>query len=345
MPSSEHIVVVGAGPAGLACATRLAEAGCKVILIEKKKTIGQKVCAGGITWNGQLSKLPADLIQRKFYAQRIVTPLQKFKLSSPTPILATVDRVELGQYMLKNALDAGVKVLEGCKVLTVAEDSVTCQSADSPALVLPYSILVGADGANSKVRRFLNLPVNRYGIGIHFQLPFVADEMQWHLSPAFFKNGYGWVFPHASTTSIGAYADKNTLTARALMANLKQWAERQGFDLTGGTAKAEMINYDYRGWNFGRIFLAGEASGIASALTGEGINAAVQTGEFVAEHILDPASDETSTLDNLIRKHRKHTELVAKTQKSTLAQRVLPEVLAAALRLKLVPYTSLEFTG
>ena len=46
---------------------------------------------------------------------------------------------------------------------------------------------------------------------------------------------------------------------------------------------------EFRGFHFpGDVHLAGDAAGVASSLTAEGIYAALLTGEEVARHILSP---------------------------------------------------------
>ena len=51
------------------------------------------------------------------------------------------------------------------------------------------------------------------------------------------------------------------------------------------------INYDYRGMEFGKIFLVGDAGGFTFPLTGEGIYSAITTGEEVARKIIAPEYD------------------------------------------------------
>ncbi len=57
-----------------------------------------------------------------------------------------------------------------------------------------------------------------------------------------------------------------------------------------GDARLESypIAYDYRGVKFGNIFLVGEAAGLASGLTGEGIYQSLVSGLEVANMIMDP---------------------------------------------------------
>ena len=91
-----HTVIVGAGPGGLACARILGEHGIQTPVIERHETIGAKVCAGGITWGGLISRVPQDLAEKSFPVQHIITRLQKVRIEEPTPIIATVNRIKLG---------------------------------------------------------------------------------------------------------------------------------------------------------------------------------------------------------------------------------------------------------
>jgi flavin-dependent dehydrogenase len=103
MQETTEILVVGGGPGGLACATHLARNGAKVVLAERKKSIGTKVCAGGITWGGLIRMVPPDLIERAFPQQHIFTRRQHVMLTEKNPIVATVNREHLGQWMADEA--------------------------------------------------------------------------------------------------------------------------------------------------------------------------------------------------------------------------------------------------
>ncbi len=49
MDSKYDVVIVGAGPAGLELARLLGKRELSVLVIEKNRQLGKKVCAGGIT--------------------------------------------------------------------------------------------------------------------------------------------------------------------------------------------------------------------------------------------------------------------------------------------------------
>ena len=61
---SFSVIIVGAGPGGLACATLLAGHGLDVLVLEKKPVPGPKVCGGGITWRGLIQRVPESLVDK-----------------------------------------------------------------------------------------------------------------------------------------------------------------------------------------------------------------------------------------------------------------------------------------
>ena len=66
-----EIIIIGAGPTGLRVAKILAEAGKKVLVLEKNSVIGPKICAGGASPKVFQQGIPEDLIERKFNSIKI----------------------------------------------------------------------------------------------------------------------------------------------------------------------------------------------------------------------------------------------------------------------------------
>ena len=335
-------LIVGAGPGGLSCATRLAAHGQDTLVLERKGEIGTKVCAGGITWGGMISRLPATLAEKSFPRQYIRTPLQQVCIEEDTPIIATVNRQKLGQHMAELALKAGARVRTNCSVRSISGNTVSVQDRiNGNKEEISFTHLVGADGSSSLVRRFLGLKNSRRGVGINYQLPGDLAKMEWHLDNHLFGNGYAWIFPHSDTVSIGAYADQRTMTATKLKNSLISWASKQGFSLEKEKAKAETINYDFQGWNFGTTFLVGDAAGLASGLTGEGIYPAIISGEEVAETILN-AAHPSAVMDKLIRKHKMHSRMVELSRTSRFLNTAMAELVTLALRSGMITFDKLE---
>jgi len=337
-----HTLIVGAGPGGLACARMLAEHGLTPLVIERKESIGAKVCAGGITWGGLISRVPADLSEKSFPVQHIITPLQRVRIEEPAPIIATVNRVKLGRYMAQQATAAGAEIMIGWQVKQIhGRELVMEQKAFRQQRNLTFDHLVGADGSSSLVRRHLGLATTRVGIGINYQISGDLADMEWHLNNRYFGNGYGWIFPHGNSVSIGAYAAKATMPASLLKKGLLTWAERSGFPLTQEQARAEYINFDYQGWKFGRTFLVGDAAGLASGLTGEGIYPAILSGEEVARTIIDP-DFRSVVMEKLIHKHRLHSRMVRFTGHNSAFNCLAGEGVALGLRCGVIKFNKLE---
>ncbi len=335
-------VIIGAGPGGLACAKTLALQSHNVLVIERKHVIGPKVCAGGVTYGGLISRLPEQLLERSFPKQYIHTPLQHCSIEEDTPIIATVSRKQLGAAMAKQAMAAGAIIKTGVNVRAIDNNLLSIQDRLSKNVeTIAYTNLVGADGSSSLVRRYLGLAINKLGIGINYCIDGEESKMQWHLDHKLFANGYAWVFPHKKTISLGAYAPKNSISAAKLKNGLLLWADKQGYDLSLENARAEYINFDFQGWNFGNTFLVGDAAGLASGLTGEGIYPAIISGEQVGATILNPAH-ETKVMDSLIRCHKKHSTMVRLTGKNKFLGSLLSELVTLGLRSGIVKFNQIE---
>jgi len=333
---SFRTIIIGAGPGGLACARMLASHGERVLVLEKNSRIGPKVCAGGITYAGLRSMVEPGTEEAAFPTQHIFSPLQHVVVRESEPIVATVDRFKLGQMMAARAMAAGAEIRIGIRVERIGPDYL-----EAGGRRYAFTYLVGADGSASLVRRYLGVPTREVGIGIQYWLPESYPEMEWHLDHRYFGPGYGWIFPHREKVSVGAYAGRTGWPAGKLQKGLLRWLEKRGMPLKDLRAEAALINFDFRGWKFGNVFLIGDAAGLASPLTGEGMYPAVITGEAVAGAILGlPPSD--GRMAALLQKHRRHLYFQRLAGKSALMNMLLAESLSMSLRAGILRFNSLE---
>jgi geranylgeranyl reductase len=334
-------IIIGAGPGGLACAKILAEHGQEVLILERKEVIGPKVCAGGITWSGLLKVVPESLLEGAFADQYVHTNLQRVRVREQDPIIATVSRKNLGQWMARAAEKAGAFIRTGTRVQSVSKNQITFHKPGQATKTLCYTNLIGADGSTSIVRRFLGLPTKKIGVGINYMLPGHCTDMEWHLDTKLFRSGYGWIFPHKNSVSIGAFSDLDNMRPAMLKQKLLLWAEKQGYDLRGKHGQAALVNSDFRGCFFDTVFLVGDAAGLASGLTGEGIYPAIVSGEAVAKRILDPGY-RAPEIDAMAKKQRQHRLVIELSIKSPLLCSLLMEWLVLLLRLKVIRFHALE---
>ena len=330
-------VIVGAGPGGLRCATILAQHGRTVLVLERNETIGPKVCAGGIPYHALAElNIPPELREASFPTQLIRTPWQQARVRFAEPIITTVNRERLGAWQLAEARLVGVTVRPGDAVTAISDQYVETSTGR-----IGYRTLVGADGSASLVRRYLGIGTRLLGAGISYQVPGQWPDMEWHLAPELFGSGYAWIFPHRHSTSIGAYVDRDDLSAATLHNRLLAWAKIRRINLADSKARAALINFDYRGWNFNPIFLVGDAAGLASGFTGEGIFPAIISGETVARTILEPDYQPTR-LNRLLTRQRLHNRLQKFYTGNKVVCQISLEMLVLAIRLKVVGFEVLE---
>lgn len=284
------VIIVGAGPAGLKCAQMLSNSALDILVLEKDEVPGNKVCAGGITRPGiSLLQLPDNVIEHKVVTVGFHSRHFHNLKNLSEPVMFTVNRKELGKWQLSLLKDTRVQFRNNARVTDIKNDSVIINKDEE----IGFRYLVGADGVNSIVRRHLKLPIEKVLASVQYQIPVNNPEskIEMFLDAKYFHSWYAWVFPHRDTLAVGACADARYLTGKKLKDNFHRWLKKEGFDISNAKYESFPIGYDYRGYRFGNIFLAGEAAGLASGLTGEGIYQSVLSGQQIAMTILDKAGE------------------------------------------------------
>lgn len=283
---SFDVVIIGAGPAGLAAAAVLAGSDKKVLMLEQKEIIGPKICAGGLTRKDlDHIKIPERLLDRRFKELDFHSPRAVTTARYDHDMISTIDRKKFADWQLEKLANRGnVEIRTGSKAMTIDKEKVTLDDASS----VKYEYLIGADGSFSAVRRFLKIETEDTAIAIQYIIPTDAyKKLEFFFDSKLFGAWYAWIFPHDGYASIGCMCDPRDLSAKALQQNFDTWLRRNDIDVSNGKFEGYAINYDYRGFKFGKVFLAGDAAGLASGFTGEGIYQAIVSGEDAAKSILD----------------------------------------------------------
>lgn len=278
---SYDVIIVGAGPAGLRCAEVLGGAAFSVLLLDKESSVGRKTCAGGLRLPDGFLKLP-QFMSSTFEIHHLILNGKKYSITLRKP-LQIIDRADLGNYQLS--------LIKNIENITV-ETRTTVKHIDGNCVVLNegrkirFRYLVGADGSNSVVRRYLGLE-NKIYVGIHYIIPGTHDELVWFFSPGLLGSGYGWIFPHKTFISAGVFFNPDQIAAGKARNALDELLLDYGLDYTDARFEGAPVNCLYKGVKFNNIFLAGDAAGLASACTGEGISYAMISADDIARHILD----------------------------------------------------------
>jgi len=288
MKDKYDVIIVGAGPAGLSCAEVLAKGGKSVLVLEKNNEVGPKICAGGLSAkvieNDYLSLQDVDKIFRSI---KIIFPGTVKKITHHNPLVATISREKLGKIMLEKALKSGAEVRTETEVKEINNNSIIVNGQK-----INYQYLIGADGSNSTIRKFLGIKTEKILVTLQYVIPQEVqkfEEMKYFFDSRIFS-GYFWIFPHRDYTIVGAgHCPKfNRKKHFNLKNNFKKWLENKHIKTNGLKLEGFLISFDYQGYQFGNKFLIGDAGGFASGLTGEGIYFAIISGREAARKIIDP---------------------------------------------------------
>src|SRR5688500_16542005 len=285
----EHwdVVVVGGGPAGAATATaaRRADPTSRVLVLDRAEFPRDKVCGDGIAPEALdvLAGLGLDAdALTEGYAR-----VPRLRLRSPggTTVERTmhrparvVPRAVLDARLLTAALASGVEFRR--HVVRRVEVRPTHVEVDG---VLTAVVLVGADGAESVVRRALGTTPNRphqIAIAIRGYAPVPAglEDVQLIATTEQRWPAYAWSFPLGDGRANVGYGElvSGDVDRAGLLAGLDR--------LLPGVAADQLrahrlpLSTGQPRQPDGRVLLAGDAASLINPLTGEGIFYAVLSG-------------------------------------------------------------------
>jgi len=164
-----EVVIVGAGPAGIACGYVLAKAGMDVVILERGQYPGAKNMFGGIFFSDQMSKLipqfyteaPVErFVAKKHYALLINNSEVSLNIDSeehkkpPYNHSYIVRRSIFDKWFAEKAKEQGATIICGTAVTDFVWDGnkvigVTAGTCDDPGNVLIADVVVCGEGANS----------------------------------------------------------------------------------------------------------------------------------------------------------------------------------------------------
>ncbi len=337
MMEKHDVVIVGAGPAGLKAAEILAGAGKDVLVLEKNEIVGPKVCAGGISTKCKNLGIPKNLFERSFDSFRLLRSHHDIVVKYNKSVGYTIDRAVLGTYMRKRTEDNGATIRTSSRVTSITKDYVVCCGKK-----IKYNYLIGADGSISTLRKYLNLPTNKIGIGMQYLVNQETDYVMGCFDHKIFGSEYVWIFPYKKSFSVGTSAKLGTKNIPELRKKLDSWCKKRGIDLKGAEFQATTINYDYQGFKFGNIFLVGDAAGLAFGFSGEGIYSAIVSGKIAAQSIIDKNYDYNKDISKLL-KHKRLQESILPFLEQEHIRPILFEFIALGLRTRLGREIFLKF--
>ena len=277
------LLVVGLGPAGASAAAAAASAGCRVLALDRRRSLGEPVqCAEfvsdacvieGMSWNEVTTQPIVRMVSTVERCESRVSGDFRGRM---------ICRRTFDRALAQRATAAGARILTGVAVCGIDAAGVRLSNG---GVVRPRALL-GADGPRSVVGAALGRS-NQHWVAarqVTVRLARPEDATEIFLRSAY-AGGYAWLFPKGDTANLGVGVDfQHRGRLKALLQDLQAGLAAAGrvsaqpLSLTGG-----LIPVGGRLRAVGRLgavaaLLAGDAAGLTNPVTGAGIEAAVHSG-------------------------------------------------------------------
>jgi geranylgeranyl reductase len=257
--------------------------------------------------------LPADIIDRKVTKMKMISPSNREvdvgKTLSEKEYIGMCRREILDSYLRKRATDLGTKVVNGL-VMRLEQDG------DEGAFTLHFNdykdgtskvgkpeklevdLVIGADGANSRVAKEIDAGDYDYAIAFQERIRIPEDKMDYYKDMAEMYVGddvspdfYGWVFPKYDHVAVGT----GTVVNKTGIKQYQQATRDRSKSKTEGgkiiRVEAHPIPEHPRPRRVkGRVALVGDAAGYVTKCSGEGIYFAAKSGRMCAEAIVEASA-------------------------------------------------------
>ena len=304
-----EFLVVGAGAAGCTLSWLLHQAGRNVLMLElHDKALKDKLC-GGI-----LSKKALLEIEMIFGEGALLelaptrpTRFRSWCLGWEVIVdgpFATLPRKRLDDWLLARCENAGVRVLDRMRILSVEEQShvVTCEDLrDGSTMRVSYGTLIGADGASSAVRRLLTGREQRCAASVGGVAPLVTGDVVFEYHPSL--SGYCWYVPTGESANVGCgLYGSSAADCRKLLAD---FCEELGISLSQLRGAPVPTGDDVLLRAGDDVWLVGDSAGLVRPIAGSGIFLALKSSHVLAssllggapyEEVMNPVADELALL-------------------------------------------------
>lgn len=314
--TSFDVIVIGAGPAGVASALKCTEKGYQTLLVERAQPGRHKPCGGVIP------TLCADMLEEEFGLR-----LPPDVMCSPETLglfyvppsgrdnggersnykLFNLDRDRFDEWLGKSAQESGVQVLYGARFLELQKSSgmirVSVKEKES-VTELKSRYLIGADGAFSRVRTGIN-PDSEYKTLKIYQEHWRAEGDFDNYFYVFLKEDvtptYAYLIPKNGFFIIGTGVPAGYhITAQECLHRFKELLKQEFAFKPLSLERKEIgtIPYPSTVTGKGDVILAGDAAGFCNSFSGEGIRLAIESGIAAGEAIAqaDKNGDSPSVL-------------------------------------------------
>ena len=283
-------IVVGAGPAGSYIASRLAQLGYEVLVLERKGEVGENVCCTGIISTECFSAFNLDAtIFRQASSAKFFAPCSEFiQLYKECPQAYIVDRASLDRSLKEHAQRCGVDYLFSAPVIAITN------KPDYASVIVDYQgerrtfttqTVILACGSSSRLPEKLGLgKIKSFVFGAQAEAEIKnVDEVEVYFDQKLFFGFFGWLVPTSPGKGLAGL-----LVLKAPDSHLRIFLRHLQSQGKISSAEANM--------NFGtiplsalprthgsRVVVVGDAAGQVKPTTGGGIYYGLLCADIAAE--------------------------------------------------------------
>ena len=318
-------MVVGAGPAGAAAAleARRLRPDASVLLVDKAAFPRDKACGDGLGPHAvdELAALGAAGVLDGY------PPIRGLRLRSPSGMEVAGDPARPNHVVPRSVLDARlVAAAEAAGAERLRSSVRRLEQHDGLVVVdgeLAARVVIGADGANSTVRRLLGAPSNpdrALAIAVRGYAPAPAGRPEQLI--AWVAKGwpaYVWSFPTGTgvaNVGYGLLRSRFSADRAELHRRLRDLLPAAEPDPASLRAHHLPFSSSRPPPGRGRVLLAGDAASLVNPLSGEGIYYALASGRLAAQAALtaprDPAAAYRRLLARAFGRHLRHASVLAR---------------------------------
>lgn len=353
------VVIVGAGPAGLACAISLKDSGLKVALLEKSSFPKDKICGDAISPDilNQLTWIDPEL-RAKLEAFENKIKCDKLLISSPNGANVTFSlnfsnegKANYGYVIRRKDFDQvlydylkelnHVDIFENCTVTKACTFNTHAEIETSLGL-FKSKIICAADGVHSTLKKQLlvvkELERDFHAAALRVYYKGVTGLKEGCIELHYIDGmpgGYFWIFPlpngeaNVGIGCLSSVVSKDKLNIKKI---LKDTIENHP-DFKERFANAEALE-TFKGCPIplggrrnslsgNRFLILGDAASIVDPATGEGVANAVRSGRFAAKYISEAAAvNDFSAKNNSIYDQRLYDNILKELKLSKFVQRL-----------------------